>query len=104
MEPLDLILKALDGKKRIAKNGGNYWMARDIQVILGYDKITLRVLLGGRASPAKVRDSSQNITFLIPRRVVASEVRAAIQRIGGTMPENLPKEEHIKKVITAQKN
>lgn len=38
MEPLDFILKALDDKKHTAKNGENYWMARDIQHILGYDK------------------------------------------------------------------
>ncbi len=29
---------------------------------------------------------------------VGKEVRAAIQRIGGTMPENLPTAEHIKQV------
>jgi DNA-damage-inducible protein D len=29
---------------------------------------------------------------------VGKEVRAAIQRIGGTMPENLPPAEHIKQV------
>ncbi len=32
-------------------------------------------------------------------RAVGSEVREAIRRIGGTMPESLPVEEPIKKVI-----
>jgi hypothetical protein len=36
-------------------------------------------------------------------RSVGKEVRDAIRRIGGTMPENLPKEESIKKVISARK-
>jgi|SRR5271165_3654943 len=36
-------------------------------------------------------------------RIVGGEVRAAIERIGGTMPENLPKEEPIKKLIASQK-
>jgi DNA-damage-inducible protein D len=34
-------------------------------------------------------------------RSVGAEVRDAISRIGGTMPENLPFEEPIKKVIAA---
>jgi DNA-damage-inducible protein D len=36
-------------------------------------------------------------------RIVGGEVREAIKRIGGTMPEDLPKEEPIKKVIAARK-
>jgi DNA-damage-inducible protein D len=36
-------------------------------------------------------------------RVVGGEVREAIRRIGGTMPENLPTEEPINKLIAAQK-
>lgn len=36
MEPLDFVMQALDGKKRIAPNGEDFWMARDIQIILGY--------------------------------------------------------------------
>lgn len=36
-------------------------------------------------------------------RQVGVEVREAIRRMGGKMPEDLPKEEHIKKVISAKK-
>ena len=36
MEPLDFVMRALDQKKRIAPNGEDYWMGRDIQAILGY--------------------------------------------------------------------
>lgn len=36
METLDFVMQALDGKKRVAPNGEDFWMARDIQVILGY--------------------------------------------------------------------
>ena len=36
-------------------------------------------------------------------REVGGHVRDAIRRIGGTMPENLPKEEPINKLISAQK-
>ena len=34
--PLDSVVNALNEKKMIAKLGGEYWMGRDIQVILGY--------------------------------------------------------------------
>lgn len=36
MELLDTVMRALEGKKRTAPNGEDYWMARDIQQILGY--------------------------------------------------------------------
>jgi DNA-damage-inducible protein D len=36
-------------------------------------------------------------------RTVGEEVRKAIDRFGGTMPENLPKEEHIRKLVSAKK-
>lgn len=36
MQPLDLIVRALDEKKRNAPNGEEYWTGRDIYPILGY--------------------------------------------------------------------
>ena len=36
MASLDVVMAALDGKKREAPNGEDYWMARDLQPILGY--------------------------------------------------------------------
>jgi DNA-damage-inducible protein D len=36
VEALDLVMRALDEKKREAPNGEDYWMARDIQQVLGY--------------------------------------------------------------------
>lgn len=36
MGSLDFVMRALDQKKRTAPNGEDYWMGRDIQVILGY--------------------------------------------------------------------
>ncbi len=36
MEPLDFVMRALDQKKRTAPNGEDYWMGRDIQIVLGY--------------------------------------------------------------------
>jgi DNA-damage-inducible protein D len=38
MESLDLVMAELDTKKREAPNGEDYWMARDIQLILGYSE------------------------------------------------------------------
>jgi hypothetical protein len=35
-QPIDSIHKALEQVKRFSKNGGEYWMGRDIQPILGY--------------------------------------------------------------------
>jgi DNA-damage-inducible protein D len=35
---MDSVIQKLDAVKRFSKNGGEYWMARDIQVILGYEK------------------------------------------------------------------
>ncbi|HYH00081.1 MAG TPA: DNA damage-inducible protein D [Terriglobales bacterium] len=37
MEPLDFVVRALDAKKRMAPNGEEYWMGRDLQPIMGYD-------------------------------------------------------------------
>jgi DNA-damage-inducible protein D len=36
MASLDAVMLALDGKRREAPNGEDYWMARDLQQILGY--------------------------------------------------------------------
>ena len=36
MNELDSTINALDAAKRISSKGGEYWMARDIQQILGY--------------------------------------------------------------------
>src|ERR1019366_478401 len=36
MGSLDMVMMALDRKKREAPNGEDYWMARDIQLVLGY--------------------------------------------------------------------
>ncbi len=39
MESLDTVINALNGAKRIApKNKEDYWMARDIHTLLGYDR------------------------------------------------------------------
>ncbi len=38
MNPLDSVIKALEAKKRFAPNGEDYWMAREIQPILGYER------------------------------------------------------------------
>lgn len=38
MLPLDSTITNLDKAKRNTQNGGEYWMAREIQAILGYDK------------------------------------------------------------------
>src|SRR3974390_867129 len=38
MEPLDFVIKALEEKKQSAPNGEYYWMGRDIQAILGYER------------------------------------------------------------------
>ncbi|HXM21105.1 MAG TPA: DNA damage-inducible protein D [Terriglobales bacterium] len=37
MEALDVVMKALDERKREAPNGEDYWMGRDLQLVLGYD-------------------------------------------------------------------
>jgi len=36
MPSLDMVMVALDAKRREAKNGEDYWMARDLQLVLGY--------------------------------------------------------------------
>lgn len=36
MERLDTVIRALDDAKKISNKGGEYWMGRDIQPILGY--------------------------------------------------------------------
>ena len=46
---------------------------------------------------ARERVKNQQLAIQTHERV-GNEVRAAIERIGGTMPENLPPAEHIKQV------
>lgn len=36
-------------------------------------------------------------------RTVGAEVRSAIKRVGGVMPENMPTEQHIRKLVSARK-
>jgi len=38
MGSIDSVIRALEQRKRLAPNGEDYWMARDIQPILGYDR------------------------------------------------------------------
>jgi len=38
MDSVDLVIKALDERKNQAKEGGEYWRARDIQPVLGYSR------------------------------------------------------------------
>jgi DNA-damage-inducible protein D len=33
-----VVLKALGEERKISKNGGEYWMARDIQSVMGYSR------------------------------------------------------------------
>src|SRR6266705_4484713 len=35
---MDSVMERLESLKRYSKNGGEYWMGRDLQPILGYDK------------------------------------------------------------------
>jgi DNA-damage-inducible protein D len=37
-EQLDVVMTALESKKKTTKKGGDYWMARDIQGVLGYSR------------------------------------------------------------------
>jgi DNA-damage-inducible protein D len=35
---MDSVMERLDAAKRLSRNGGEYWMGRDLQPLLGYDK------------------------------------------------------------------
>lgn len=72
MESLDSVIKALENVKRMAPNGEDYWMGRDIQPILGYDtwegfyNVIQKAMIGCESAGFKVmyhfRDTSKVIS------------------------------------------
>jgi DNA-damage-inducible protein D len=81
MESLDSVVKALDGAKRIAPNGEEYWMARDIQSIMGY---TNWENFEGVIEKARTACETSGITpdyhFLATKKVIKAGKGAKLER------------------------
>jgi hypothetical protein len=141
--------KTFEQVKKVTAHAAEYWSARDLQELLGYnywrnfekaiskamasceksgndpahhfaraqtdrkripkgenllDRVNTTELAANQFRMTQTREklAQQGIkgqqTAIETHLRVGKEVRAAIERIGGTMPENLPPAEHIKQV------
>lgn len=81
MESLETIINALNGAKRIAPNKEEYWMARDIQAILGYDRWEnfQSVIVKARAACAG-SDVNPEYHFLDTTKVIRAGKGAKLER------------------------
>lgn len=89
--------------RRANAAGAEYWSSRDFAQVLGYSDYRNfgQVILKARAacfnSGQRIDDHFVEITEMVPIGSGA-KVRKTIQELGGTMPENLPSAESIKKL------
>ncbi|MDR2727530.1 MAG: hypothetical protein LBB56_00225 [Chitinispirillales bacterium] len=88
--------KRFEDIKHIRTNGGEYWSARELALVLDYtkwenfSKVLDRAMLACQNSGYKISDHFPDVRKMINIGKGGQEVRAAIRRVGGTMPENLP--------------
>ena len=70
-EQLDAVMMALGEKRKVSKNGGEYWMARDIQSVLGYsrwenfEKIVQKARQSCESAGVELRDHFRDVTKMI---------------------------------------
>lgn len=81
MEPLDSVIRALDEKKRVAPNGEDYWMARDIQGILGYEKWdNFEAVIRKARAACDGAHINPKYHFLDTKKVITAGKGAALER------------------------
>ncbi len=92
--------------------GSEYWSSRDLAAALGYadyrnfEQVLGKAKLACFNSGQRIEDHFGDVTEMIAigkggRRAV--RVRKTIEELGGTMPENLPTGESIKKLEAKRK-
>jgi DNA-damage-inducible protein D len=81
MEPLDFVMRALDEKKRTAPNGEDYWMGRDIQVVLGYAEWrNFEGVIGKAKAACDGSGISSTYHFVDTNKVISAGKGAELQR------------------------
>ena len=129
---MDIILsgphKDFEAIKKVDENGVEYWNARDLMPVLGYEKWQNAEEVIGRAARACLNSGQvvDNHFTVFSKMVsigsdtmrkikegddmasrthfmVGGKVRQTIKDIGGEMPENLPPEKHIKELKKEKK-
>ena len=105
MNQLTADLASFEALKRTNEHAAEYWSARDLSPLLGYSQCR-RFEDAIRRAMVSCAESGNETGhhFAGAGKMVefgsgsAREVRAAIEKIGGTMPEDIPADEHIKSV------
>jgi hypothetical protein len=88
--------------RRTNAAGAEYWSSRDFAQVLGYTdyrnfgQVIQKARVACFNSGQRIEDHFVDITEMI--EIVGAKVRKTIQELGGTMPENLPPAESIKKL------
>jgi len=81
MESLELVISALNKAKRIAPNKEEYWMARDIQQILGYDKWdNFQAVIEKGKTACSSSDINPEYHFLDTKKVIKAGKGAKLER------------------------
>jgi DNA-damage-inducible protein D len=78
---MDAVMKALDGVRKLSKNGGEYWMGREIQPILGYDKWeNFRNVIQKAAEACAAAGIEKKYHFLDTGKVITAGKGAKMER------------------------
>jgi len=98
---IEKLIAAFEDAAFVSDDGVEFWTARDLQHLLGYTEYRNFINTADKAKIACVNsgqtvgDHFVDVTNMIE---IGQTVRQAIKEIGGTMPENLPAAEDVKKV------
>jgi DNA-damage-inducible protein D len=81
MESLDTIINSLNGAKRVAPNKEDYWMARDIQALLGYDRWeNFHAVIQKARTACSASDVNPDYHFLDTTKVISAGRGAKMKR------------------------
>jgi hypothetical protein len=102
------VTAGFESLKQTNEHNAEYWRARDLQPLLGYaqwrrfEQAVERAMTScdasGNQAAHHFAGAGKPIVGVQTYEQVGKEVRDAIRRIGGTLPENIPPAEHIKEV------
>ncbi|MDO9012596.1 MAG: hypothetical protein Q7U78_12430 [Gallionella sp.] len=93
--------------KQSNEHDAEYWSARDLQPLLGYSqwrRFEDAIKRAITSCEQSENNSAHHFADAGKLIVGGKEVRAAIERIGGTLPEKIAPAEHIKEVEKRIKN
>ena len=97
--------KKFEDIKQVRSDGSEFWSARELAIALDYtqwrnfSKVIGRAMIACENSGHSVSNDFAEVSKIVEATAtsvhynVGREVRSAIRKIGGTMPEDLPKPE-----------